>query len=93
MLIQMLADEGFFPGIVELRTAGLLPAFRGKGGGSTLLKNLMQEADSEGKTVTIHVEMNNPALAWYQRLGFKEISTGGFHRLMEWTPDPAGQKA
>lgn len=78
---------------VHVVDIALLPAFRGKGVGSTLLKNLMREADSEGKTVTIHVEMNNPALAWYQRLGFKEISTGGFHRLMEWTPDPAGQKA
>ena len=62
----------------------MLPVFRGRGIGSALMQELMGEAERDGKSVTIHVEISNPALAWYQRLGFVEISVGGFHRLMQW---------
>ena len=71
--------------VVEI---AFMPEQRGRGFGSALFGQLMQEAERDGKSVTIHVEMNNPALAWYQRLGFRELSTGGFHRLMEWRPAP-----
>ena len=64
----------------------LLPAWRGRGAGSTLMQRLFDEARPDAKSVTVHVEIENPALAWYQRLGFKEISTSGFHRLMAWQP-------
>lgn len=62
----------------------LLPAFRRRGTGSALLADLMSEAGARGAAVTIHVELNNPAMSLYQRLGFREISSAGFHRLMEW---------
>jgi len=65
-----------------------LPEQRGRGFGGALFAQLMQEAERDGKSVTIHVEMNNPALAWYQRLGFKELSVGGFHCLMQWRHAP-----
>lgn len=71
---------------VHVVDIALLPAFRGRGIGSALMLQLMDEAEREGKSVTIHVEINNPALAWYQRLGFKELSVAGFHRLMQWQP-------
>jgi ribosomal protein S18 acetylase RimI-like enzyme len=73
--------------VVEI---AFLPQQRGRGFGSALLDQLLCEAQTGGKSVTIHVEMNNPAMAWYQRLGFKEIGTGGFHRLMEWIPAAPG---
>jgi ribosomal protein S18 acetylase RimI-like enzyme len=73
----------------ELRVVdiALLPAFRGRGIGSALLDAVLREAQQSGKRVTIHVETSNPALALYQRLGFKELSVTGFHRLMAWSPN------
>lgn len=78
------------PERVHVVDIAMLPSFRGHGIGSALMLQLMHEAQRDGKCVTIHVEVNNPALAWYQRLGFKEISMGGFHRLMQWQPGRAG---
>jgi len=71
---------------VHVVDIALLPAFRGLGAGTALMRDLLEEAGRDGKSVTIHVEVNNPALVWYQRLGFTELSTGGFHRLMECRP-------
>lgn len=65
----------------------LLPPFRNRGIGSALLDGLMREAQGRAAALTIHVELNNPALSLYQRLGFREISSAGFHRLMEWRAD------
>lgn len=64
----------------------LLDAWRGRGIGSTLLGELLAEAAASGRSVTIHVEENNPAFTLYQRLGFRQIDTHGLYRLMEWRP-------
>jgi ribosomal protein S18 acetylase RimI-like enzyme len=64
----------------------LLPAFRNRGTGGSLLGALLREAQASGKSVTLHVETSNPVLALYQRLGFQEMSVSGFHRLMQWLP-------
>ncbi len=77
---------------VHVIDISLLPAYRGRGMGSALFAALQQEAARDGKTVTIHVEVNNPAQRLYQRLGFQEMSVSGFHRMMEWVPSgPATQ--
>ena len=34
--------------------------------------------------VTIHVEVYNPAMRLYERLGFRPIEDRGPYRLMEW---------
>jgi ribosomal protein S18 acetylase RimI-like enzyme len=67
----------------------LLPEFRGSGIGSELLRDLQAEARKAGKTLTIHVERFNRALALYERLGFREIEDKGVYLLMEWTPAPS----
>jgi hypothetical protein len=33
----------------------------------------------------IHVEKFNPALRWYERLGFRQIEDKGVYLFMEWT--------
>ncbi|MFL6659259.1 MAG: GNAT family N-acetyltransferase [Massilia sp.] len=71
---------------VHVIDISLLPAYRGRGMGTALFNALQQEAARDGKTVTIHVEVNNPAQRLYQRLGFQEMSVSGFHRMMEWAP-------
>jgi ribosomal protein S18 acetylase RimI-like enzyme len=62
----------------------LLPEFRGSGLGSTLLRELQEEARSAGKSLTIHVERFNRALQLYQRLGFEQIEDKGVYLLMRW---------
>jgi len=37
--------------------------------------------------VTIHVEQFNPALGWYQRLGFVPVEDRGVYVLMRWSVD------
>lgn len=75
----------------ELRIVdiALLPEARGQGLGGVLLGNLMTRAETEGKSVSIHVEQMNPAMRLYVRLGFERIGEHGIYHLMEWRPDAA----
>ena len=66
-----------------------LPEHRGKGLGETLLRDLMDEAASCGKAVTIYVEKFNPAMRLYRRLGFKTEEDKGVYDLMRWSAAPA----
>ncbi len=72
----------------ELRIVdiALLPRFRGRGVGTTLLRGLMDEADAAGKPLSIHVEVNNPARSLYDRLGFEEAEDRGVYVLMRRPP-------
>ncbi len=69
----------------------LLPAFRGQGWGSTLLRQLQTEAAQAGCPITIHVERFNPALRLYERLGFRLREDQGVYLLLGWSAhaDPA----
>jgi GNAT superfamily N-acetyltransferase len=64
----------------------LIPAARSQGIGSALLREIIQEAREACKTVTIHVEKQNPALTLYRCLGFHPIEDKGVYWLMEWSP-------
>lgn len=48
----------------------LLPALRGRGLGTGVLRSLQEEAARAGKPLRLHVTRNNPALRLYTRLGF-----------------------
>jgi ribosomal protein S18 acetylase RimI-like enzyme len=61
--------------------------YRRQGIGRQLLQTLLQEADQKNSPVSLHVEMNNPILPYYQRLGFQEIELRGIYRFMQ---RPAG---
>ena len=62
----------------------LVPAHRGGGIGSMLLRRVFDEGDAAGKPVSIHVEVFNPARRLYDRLGFVEKGThGDVYVLME----------
>ena len=62
----------------------LLPAYRRRGIGTMLLEEILAEGAQSGKIVSIHVEVFNPALRWYERLGFKKVAANGPYHLMEW---------
>jgi ribosomal protein S18 acetylase RimI-like enzyme len=62
----------------------LLPEFRKRGIGSTLMESIIKEASQAAKTVRLHVERFNPALCWYERLGFCMVNTGPIYLEMVW---------
>jgi GNAT superfamily N-acetyltransferase len=69
----------------------LLPEWRGRGIGTTLMHAVCDEARAAGKTVTIAVEKFNPAQRLYRRLGFREVSDEGVYWFMEWPAAPDDQ--
>jgi ribosomal protein S18 acetylase RimI-like enzyme len=75
---------------IHILDISLLPEYRNQGIGSGLLKEILNEGVQAGRRVTIHVEMFNPALRLYARLGFHRIADQGVYYLMEWSPNSAG---
>ena len=64
----------------------LLPEFRDRGLGTSLLRDLMDEAEAAGKPLVVHVEQFNPARGLYERLGFRQTGDVGIYVEMQWTP-------
>ena len=64
----------------------LLPAYKHRGIGTALLKELLTEAQQQQKKVVIHVENFNPAYAWYVKHGFQQVEDKGVYQYMEWYP-------
>ena len=59
---------------------------RNKGIGSTVLREILQEADQAGKPATIYVENFNPSQRLFERLGFRVVSVNDFSVLLERQP-------
>ena len=74
------------PSEIRLVDIALLPEYRNTGLGTRLLRDLLAEGGATGKPVTIHVEIYNPAMRLYQRLGFRPIEDRGVYHLLEWRP-------
>ena len=72
---------------IRIVDIALLPEHRRAGIGSTILKDILAEGARSGKRVSIHVEMFNPALALYERLGFRKLREHGVYYFMEWLPE------
>jgi ribosomal protein S18 acetylase RimI-like enzyme len=68
---------------VRIMEIALAPAFRGRGIGTELLQALIAEAEAGGRSLSIHVEQGNPAMALYERLGFAPVHEHGIYLLME----------
>ena len=62
----------------------ILPDWRRRGFGTTLIRRLQTEAGEASKPLTIHVEEFNPAQRLYQRLGFRRVKQNGIYWLMQW---------
>ena len=88
-LIILLDDEPIgrfyiarWPEEIRIVDLAILPEFRNTGHGTKILENLLTEAATVGKPVTLHVERFNPALKLYQRLGFVKTGEEGVYNVM-----------
>ncbi|WP_286913495.1 MULTISPECIES: GNAT family N-acetyltransferase [unclassified Pseudomonas] len=88
---QAIGRLGVNEGADELRVIdiALLPAWQGKGIGSSLLHALLAWGDRHGKACTLSVDQANPAQALYRRLGFDACADPGLYLQMRRPPMPA----
>ena len=68
----------------------MAPPFRGAGHRQGPVEELTEEARSSGRTLSIHVEMHNPARSLYDRLGFVPVGEHGVYVLMKWRDQGTG---
>ncbi|MGH2553134.1 MAG: GNAT family N-acetyltransferase [Chitinophagaceae bacterium] len=68
---------------IRLIDITLLPQFRGRGIGTFLLQDLINQSNRILKKISLHVEPSNPALKLYQQMGFIHIKNNGRHYYME----------
>jgi GNAT superfamily N-acetyltransferase len=61
----------------------LLPAYRGAGIGSYLMRALVSEAARKQMPMRLYVEFDNPVRTLYHRLGFVPAGENGVYELMQ----------
>jgi ribosomal protein S18 acetylase RimI-like enzyme len=61
----------------------LVPAVRGQGIGGAILADVIAAAEAQGKGVSMHVEIHNPARRLYDRLGFMTVADEGIYLRLE----------
>jgi ribosomal protein S18 acetylase RimI-like enzyme len=71
---------------IHLVDIALLPAMQGRGIGTTLIRNLLDEGDHRGLPVRLKVMKGNPAALLYERLGFVKTGESDMHNHMERRP-------
>jgi ribosomal protein S18 acetylase RimI-like enzyme len=81
LYVDRRADE------IRLIDIALLPEFRRRGIGGTLMRQVLDESRAAGLPVQIHVEQNSPAMRLYDRLGFRRVEDQGVYYLMRWEPE------
>ena len=69
-----------------LMEISIIAAARGKGIGTALIGEGLTRAAALGRSVSLHVEPNNPAHHLYTSLGFVRINNTGVYDEMRWQP-------
>ncbi|MCX6205013.1 MAG: GNAT family N-acetyltransferase [Bacteroidetes bacterium] len=69
---------------IHIIDIALLPQYRNKGIGQSLLKQLIVKAKEQQKTISLQVIKTNPAKHLYTRLGFLSIKEDGIRDYMEY---------
>ncbi len=72
---------------IRIIDIALLAEFRRKGIGSTIMQVLIAEADQRNCPLSLHVEVNNPALSLYKNLGFQIVEDKGVYYLLKYLPN------
>jgi ribosomal protein S18 acetylase RimI-like enzyme len=84
-LTKARVDAGLY-----LADIALLPAFRNRGWGTALLRDLQDEASRAGVPLLADVEVDTAAPNLYRRLGFVTTGVDGVRFSMVWTPTTKG---
>ena len=69
---------------IRLVDIALLQGERGRGVGTSLIRDLQREASSVGRPLRLQVLKRNGAVRWYQRLGFETVNEDGVYLSLEW---------
>jgi ribosomal protein S18 acetylase RimI-like enzyme len=77
LLVRKLEDT------VQIARIQLMPAFQGRGIGSTVVRDVLDMARADGKSAALDVLKVNPARRLYERLGFGKIGQTETHVLMQ----------
>lgn len=75
------------PAEIRIMDVALLSASRGQGIGTVLIQEILDEGQASGRIVSLHVEKFNPALRWYERLGFQTVAERGAYWLLHRVPE------
>jgi ribosomal protein S18 acetylase RimI-like enzyme len=67
---------------IRLMEITISPASRRRGIARTLLRGLIAESEAGGLPIGLHVEPDNPANAWYRRLGFRHVVDRGAYEFL-----------
>lgn len=84
---RMLVDCS--PTDIVLVDLALLPEYRNRGIGTSLLNKVLAKGDSEKKPVRLSVIKSNPAVHWYQCFGFSQVADDGVYLGLERLPAEA----
>lgn len=71
---------------IRVMDIALLPELRSLGLGRAVMEELLREGARTGRAVRVHVEKFNPALRFYDRLGFRVAEDRGVYWFLEWLP-------
>ena len=75
------------PSMLHIVEVTLLPEFRSRGIGSTLLRGLLEEAATAGQSVSLRVARRNVRAAeLYNAIGFRLVTMDDQDNYFEWTP-------
>ena len=72
---------------IRLIDIALLPAHRRAGIGGAMIGDLLEWAGGLGKSISLHVEPNNPVRPLYVRVGFESLGLNGAYEAMLWKPE------
>ena len=75
---------------IRLIDIALLPAYRRAGIGGAMIGDLLEWAGAMGKSISLHVEPNNPIRPFYLRTGFETLALNGAYEAMRWRPESGG---
>jgi ribosomal protein S18 acetylase RimI-like enzyme len=93
--IQVVVIDGQDAGMLQVEPAActvslvnirVAPSFQRRGIGTCLIKNVLQEAQAHGQSVSLRVLKVNPARHLYERLGFVVVEETDVYYVMEARP-------
>lgn len=70
-LMAMAGERLRAPGFVEVSAVAVYPEARGQGLATAMIRHMCARADYAGETPFLHAFPDNPAIALYERLGFR----------------------